>query len=69
MQTPLTLWPARSGVDMATVKIGAARVVGVSAVVEVTRVSGGETLVEQVSLVRFNGAWRLISIVQGVAGR
>jgi len=68
MQTPLTLWPARSGVDMDTVEIGAARVVGVSAVVEVRRRAGGENLVEQVSLVRFNGAWRVISIVQGVEG-
>lgn len=69
MQTPLTLWPARSGVDMDTVKIGDARVAGWSAVVEVRRQAGGEQLVEQVSLVRFNGAWRVMSIVQGVVGR
>jgi len=68
MQTPLTLWPARSGVDMDTVEIGAARVAGWSAVVEVRRQAGGERLVEQVSLVRFNGAWRVMSIVQGVVG-
>lgn len=68
MQTPLTLWPARSGVDMGTVEIGAARVAGWSAVVEVRRQAGGESLVEQVSLVRFNGAWRVMSIVQGVIG-
>ncbi len=68
MQTPLTLWPARSGVDMDTVGIGAARVAGWSAVVEVRRQAGGESLVEQVSLVRFNGAWRVMSIVQGVIG-
>jgi len=68
MQTPLTLWPARSGVVMDTVQIGDAKVAGASAVVEVRRRAGGENLVEQVSLVRFNGAWRVISIVQGVAG-
>ena len=68
MQTPLTLWPARSGVDMDTVQIGNARVAGVSAVVEVRRQAGGDSLVEQVSLVRFNGAWRVMSIVQGVVG-
>lgn len=68
MQTPLTLWPARSGVDMDTVQIGNARVAGVSAVVEVRRQAGGDRLVEQVSLVRFNGAWRVMSIVQGVVG-
>ena len=68
MQTPLMLWPARSGVDMDTVHVGEAKVAGASAVVEVRRQAGGESLVEQVSLVRFNGAWRLMSIVQGVAG-
>lgn len=68
MQIPLTLWPARSGVDMDTVQIGNARVAGVSAVVEVRRQAGGDSLVEQVSLVRFNGAWRVMSIVQGVVG-
>ena len=65
MQTPLTLWPARSGVDMDSVQIGGAKVAGASALVEVRRQAGDENLVEQVSLVRFNGAWRVMSIVQG----
>lgn len=68
MQTPLTLWPARSGVDMDTVEIGDAQRAGTAAVVEVRRQARGESLVEQVSLVRFNGAWRVMSIVQGIAG-
>jgi hypothetical protein len=68
MQIPLTLWPARSGVDMDTVEIGDAHVAGAAAMVEVRREAGEESLVELVSLVRFNGAWRVMSIVQGVVG-